>query len=95
MLPLRIDVPALPARGGPALVRRLLEPLGWSVQALALPLDGHFPEWGDPRYVSLVLDGRLRLSEALRHLYVLLGPGRREAVFAVLALESEPVDPRL
>jgi 3' terminal RNA ribose 2'-O-methyltransferase Hen1 len=71
-LPLRVEVPVLPARGGPALVRRLLEPLGWDVEAEALPLDAHFPEWGESRYVRLALTGRLRLSDALRHLYVLL-----------------------
>lgn len=71
-LPLRVEVPSLPARGGPALVRRLLEPLGWDVEAEALPLDGRFPEWGESRYVSLVITGRLRLADALRHLYVLL-----------------------
>ncbi|WNI18455.1 3' terminal RNA ribose 2'-O-methyltransferase Hen1 [Actinacidiphila sp. ITFR-21] len=71
-LPLRIEVPALPARGGAALVARLFEPLGWQVDARPVRLDGHFPEWGESRYVSLVLQGELRLSEALRHLYVLL-----------------------
>ncbi|MGH3310183.1 MAG: 3' terminal RNA ribose 2'-O-methyltransferase Hen1 [Streptomyces sp.] len=71
-LPLRIEVPALPARGGPGLVRRLLEPLGWSVEAEAVPLDERFPEWGESRYVTLVLTGEQRLSDALRHLYVLL-----------------------
>ncbi|WUH90168.1 3' terminal RNA ribose 2'-O-methyltransferase Hen1 [Streptomyces sp. NBC_00433] len=71
-LPLRVEVPALPARGGPALVARLFEPLGWQVAAEPVPLDDHFPEWGDSRYVRLVLEGELRLSDALRHLYVLL-----------------------
>ncbi|WP_031169095.1 3' terminal RNA ribose 2'-O-methyltransferase Hen1 [Streptomyces durhamensis] len=72
-LPLRIEVPALPARGGPELVRRLFEPLGWSVGAEPVPLDTEFPAWGDSRYVRLVLDSeRLTLAEALRHLYVLL-----------------------
>ncbi|MEJ8650872.1 3' terminal RNA ribose 2'-O-methyltransferase Hen1 [Streptomyces sp. MS1.AVA.3] len=71
-LPLRIEVPVLPARGGSALVRKLFEPLGWRVQAEPLPLDERFPEWGDSRYVRLVLDGECRLAEALRHLYVLL-----------------------
>ncbi|WP_418959611.1 3' terminal RNA ribose 2'-O-methyltransferase Hen1 [Streptomyces tritici] len=72
-LPLRIEVPALPARGGAALVRRLFGPLGWStVRAEPVPLDTEFPEWGDSRYVRLVLEGELRLSEALRQLYVLL-----------------------
>ncbi|MFF9211814.1 MULTISPECIES: 3' terminal RNA ribose 2'-O-methyltransferase Hen1 [unclassified Streptomyces] len=72
-LPLRVEVPALPARGGPALVRRLFEPLGWTVSAEPVALDAEFPEWGDSRYVHLVLESEaLRLSEALRHLYVLL-----------------------
>lgn len=74
-LPLRIEVPALPARGGADLVRKLFEPLGWTVTTTRIPLDEQFPEWGDSRYVHLVLDvpdGKLTLGEALRHLYVLL-----------------------
>ncbi|MEV5383472.1 3' terminal RNA ribose 2'-O-methyltransferase Hen1 [Streptomyces sp. NPDC052721] len=72
-LPLRIEVPALPARGGAELVRRLFAPLGWTVTADPVPLDTAFPEWGDSRYVRLVLESeRLTLAEALRHLYVLL-----------------------
>lgn len=71
-LPLRIEVPVLPARGGEPLVRRLFEPLGWTVAAEPVALDEQFPEWGDSRYVRLVLEGELRLADALRHLYVLL-----------------------
>ncbi|MFI6559872.1 3' terminal RNA ribose 2'-O-methyltransferase Hen1 [Streptomyces sp. NPDC050534] len=71
--PLRIEVPALPARGGPELVRRLFEPLGWTVAAEPVALDSEFPQWGDSRYVRLVLEsGALTVAEALRHLYVLL-----------------------
>ncbi|MGD3109692.1 3' terminal RNA ribose 2'-O-methyltransferase Hen1 [Streptomyces sp. YGL11-2] len=71
-MPLRIEVPVLPARGGAELVEKLFRPLGWSVLAEPLPLDETFPEWGDSRYVRLVLDGECVLAEALRHLYVLL-----------------------
>ncbi|MEU4723094.1 3' terminal RNA ribose 2'-O-methyltransferase Hen1 [Nonomuraea dietziae] len=71
-LPLEIAIPALPCRGGPDLARRLFEPLGWECEALAVPLDENFPEWGDSRYVSLRLRGSLRLADALNHLYVLL-----------------------
>lgn len=72
-LPLRVEVPALPARGGPDLVRKLFEPLGWAVTAEPVALDAEFPEWGDSRYVRLVLESEaLALGEALRHLYVLL-----------------------
>ena len=71
--PLRVEVPALPARGGAELVRRLFEPLGWTVTAEPVALDAEFPEWGDSRYVHLVLEAAtLTLAEALRHLYVLL-----------------------
>ncbi|MFC9165155.1 3' terminal RNA ribose 2'-O-methyltransferase Hen1 [Streptomyces fungicidicus] len=72
-LPLRVEIPALPARGGPGLVGRLFEPLGWRVGAEPVVLDGEFPQWGDSRYVRLVLEAEtLTLAEALRHLYVLL-----------------------
>ena len=71
--PLRIEVPALPARGGPELVRRLFEPLGWTVTVEPIALDTEFPEWGDSRYVRLELESaELTVAEALRHLYVLL-----------------------
>ncbi|MFF8827958.1 3' terminal RNA ribose 2'-O-methyltransferase Hen1 [Streptomyces sp. NPDC015131] len=72
-LPLRIEIPALPARGGAPLVRALFGPLGWtSVEAEPVALDERFPGWGESRYVRLVLEGELRLAAALRHLYVLL-----------------------
>ncbi len=71
-LPLRITVAALPARGGADLVRELFAPLGWRVDATPVPLDPAFPDWGDSRYVDLVLTGEVRLADALRHLYVLL-----------------------
>ncbi|MEU9997805.1 3' terminal RNA ribose 2'-O-methyltransferase Hen1 [Streptomyces sp. NPDC050848] len=72
-LPLRVEVPALPARGGADLVRKLFAPLGWdTVEAEPVELDTAFPEWGDSRYVRLVLEGELRLADALNQLYVLL-----------------------
>jgi SAM-dependent methyltransferase len=64
---------AVSARGGAELVSKLFEPLGWtSVTAEPVPLDEQFPEWGASRYVQLTLEGELRLSDALRQLYVLL-----------------------
>ncbi|GGR70694.1 3' terminal RNA ribose 2'-O-methyltransferase Hen1 [Streptomyces humidus] len=71
--PLRVEIPALPARGGPGLVQALFEPLGWRVSAEPVPLDTRFPQWGDSRYVSLTLESEtLTVAETLRHLYVLL-----------------------
>ncbi|MGW1994679.1 3' terminal RNA ribose 2'-O-methyltransferase Hen1 [Embleya sp. NPDC001921] len=71
-LPLEIEVPALPARGGEEMVRRLFEPLGWQVAIEPIPLDPRFPAWGDSRHVRLALTGTMPLAEALRQLYVLL-----------------------
>ncbi|MET4925903.1 3' terminal RNA ribose 2'-O-methyltransferase Hen1 [Streptomyces sp. PSRA5] len=72
-LPLRIEVPAVPARGGAELVRGLFGPLGWTtVDVRPVALDETFPAWGESRYVQLVLEGELRLADALRQLYVLL-----------------------
>ncbi|MFF0308272.1 3' terminal RNA ribose 2'-O-methyltransferase Hen1 [Streptosporangium sp. NPDC004379] len=71
-LPLEITLPALPCRGGAEAARRFFEPLGWTVEARAVPLDERFPRWGDSRYVRLTLRGELRLADALNQLYVLL-----------------------
>ncbi|MEV7803369.1 3' terminal RNA ribose 2'-O-methyltransferase Hen1 [Microbispora sp. NPDC088329] len=71
-IPLEIGLPALPCRGGADLAHRLFGPLGWEVDAAAVPLDPVFPEWGESRYVRLALRGTVRLADALNHLYVLL-----------------------
>ncbi len=71
-IPLEIALPVLPCRGGPDLARRLFEPLGWQVAAAPIALDEAFPGWGDSRYLDLRLSGRMRLADALNHLYVLL-----------------------
>ena len=71
-LPLEIHVPAMPSRGGPDLVHRLFAPLGWRVDASPIALDPDIPAWGDSPYVDLRLSGRVRLADALTHLYVLL-----------------------
>ncbi|QMW68060.1 3' terminal RNA ribose 2'-O-methyltransferase Hen1 [Mumia sp. ZJ1417] len=71
-IPLEIAIPVLPCRGGPTIADRLFAPLGWTVEAEAIPLDERFPEWGDSRYVRLRLTGDVRLADALNQLHVLL-----------------------
>ncbi|WP_040741607.1 methyltransferase, partial [Nocardia tenerifensis] len=71
-LPLRIELPSVPCRGGVEVAERVFAPLGWAVHATALPLDPAFPEWGDSHYLRLGLSGTVRLADALSHLYVLL-----------------------
>lgn len=71
-LPLQIRIPALPTDGGTALVRELFEPLGWQVEATAMPLDRQVPRWGEAPYVDLTLTGEQTVQAALSHLFVLL-----------------------
>jgi len=71
-LPLEISLSALPSRGGEVQLRKLFEPLGYTVDAEALPLDDTQPDWGRSRYYRVRLRRELTLSAALAHLYVLL-----------------------
>lgn len=66
------QVPVLRCRAGEDMIRRCFEPLGYAVDVERLPLDAKFPEWGESNYYRLKLSGTVRLSELLRHLYVLL-----------------------
>lgn len=54
-LPLEIQIAALPALGGEAIIKRLFEPLGYEVELQSYPLDPNFPEWGQSKVVSLTL----------------------------------------
>ena len=71
-LPLRASVSALPCRGGEDFLRRLFEPLGYTVSAKRLPLDENFPDWGDSSYHRVELEGHVPLQRLLTHLYVLV-----------------------
>jgi 3' terminal RNA ribose 2'-O-methyltransferase Hen1 len=71
-IPLEVEIPVLPCRGGAEVARRVFEPLGWAVDAAPIPLDEAFPGWGDSRYVRLRLTGTVRVADALNQLYVLL-----------------------
>jgi 3' terminal RNA ribose 2'-O-methyltransferase Hen1 len=61
-----------PESSVPEILRRLFEPLGYSVSARRLPLDGHFPDWGESPYFRVELEARLPLQQLLSHLYVLV-----------------------
>lgn len=71
-IPLEIALTAVPVKGGSGLAQRLFEPLGWYVAEEAVPLDPQYPGWGASDYVNLQLRGTVRLSAALRQVYVLL-----------------------
>ena len=71
-LPLSAGVSVLTCREGEDFLRRLFEPLGYSVRAERHPLDEEFPEWGESRYFTVELAGEVRLQDLLSHLYVLV-----------------------
>ncbi|MCB0076354.1 MAG: 3' terminal RNA ribose 2'-O-methyltransferase Hen1 [Anaerolineales bacterium] len=71
-IPLVAQVAAVPCDGGLALLTKLWEPLGYTVEAQPQPLDPARPTWGMSPYVTLTLRHTLRLAELLTHLYVLL-----------------------
>ena len=71
-IPLKAKLSILPCRGGEKLLRRLFEPLGYTVSAEPHVLNPQFPEWGQSRYFTVTLENTCRLSELLTHLYILI-----------------------
>jgi 3' terminal RNA ribose 2'-O-methyltransferase Hen1 len=72
VMPFEIKIAVLPVRGGEAVLRQLLEPLGYEITATRHLLDEKFKHWGDSRYYTVILKNTCRLSELLSHLYVLI-----------------------
>lgn len=71
-MPLEAKIAVLPVRGGESLLRKLFEPLGYSIEATGSLLDTSFPEWGESRYFTVVLKNTLTVQALLSHLYVLI-----------------------
>ena len=72
LLPLSARISVLPCRGGENILRRLFEPLGYTVQAEGHTLDEKFPAWGESAYFTVTLSGTQTLRALLTHLYVLI-----------------------
>lgn len=71
-IPLEATMAAVPCRGGEELLRRLFEPLGYTVMLTSHQLDEKFPEWGASPYFIVRLAGTVPLRSLLAHLYVLI-----------------------
>jgi 3' terminal RNA ribose 2'-O-methyltransferase Hen1 len=71
-VPLEARLSILPCRGGESLLRRLFEPLGYTVTATQHALDEKNSEWGASRYFTVSLAANKKLSDLLTHLYVLV-----------------------
>src|SRR5438094_811149 len=54
-LPLTVTFSALPCRGGEEFLRKLFEPLGYTVSTRRLALDENFAEWGESAYHQVEL----------------------------------------
>jgi 3' terminal RNA ribose 2'-O-methyltransferase Hen1 len=71
-IPLTAKLSVLPCKSGEAFLRRLFEPLGYTVTAEVQALDEQFPDWGKSPYFTVALQGTVRLQDLLSHLYVLI-----------------------
>ncbi|GHV01970.1 3' terminal RNA ribose 2'-O-methyltransferase Hen1 [Clostridia bacterium] len=71
-LDLEAEVVMLPCLGNKDLIGRIFTPLGYEVEFSESALDEKFREWGESRYVTLKLKGKVRLCDLLNHLYVLI-----------------------
>jgi 3' terminal RNA ribose 2'-O-methyltransferase Hen1 len=72
-LPMVARLTSVPCRGGgEAMLRRLFEPLGYTVTADRQPLDEAFPEWGESPYYTVELHADVTVHDLLSHLYVLI-----------------------
>ena len=71
-IPLQAKIAVLPCRGGEGLLKRLFEPLGYTVTATAHMLDETHVDWGTSPYFTVTLEANCRLSDLLTHLYVLV-----------------------
>ena len=73
LMPFEVQISVVPSpAGGAVLIRKLFEPLGYTVTLKQHALDLKFSEWGNSKYFTLTLTGLKRLKELLSHLYVLI-----------------------
>lgn len=71
-MPLSAMLPALDCDGGEGLIRRVLEPLGYTLVIERHPLDNRFADWGRSNLYTITVTGRQTVRDLLTHLYVLV-----------------------
>ena len=72
-MPFEVSISVLPApKGGEILIRKMFEPLGYSLELERHTLDDKFVNWGDSKYFSLKLSHTITLQKLLSHLYVMI-----------------------
>jgi 3' terminal RNA ribose 2'-O-methyltransferase Hen1 len=62
----------LPCRGEQEKLNGVFEPLGYEISYETFISDEQFPDWGESKYVNLIISSKIRLRDLLKHLYVLI-----------------------
>ena len=88
-LDLEASISMLPCMGDIEFVKEIFEPLGYEVYTKSYVLDECFPEWGQSPYINLTIKGKVKLSELLNHLYVLIPMFDRQKHYYVGSDEIE------
>ena len=71
-IPLIAKIPTLPCYGGETILRKLFEPLGYTLNLQQHTLAQKFSEWGNSPYFTVELSHTITLQNLLSHLYVLI-----------------------
>ena len=72
LLDLEATITMLPCRGEQEKLKSVFEPLGYEVDFETFESDEIYPNWGESKYVNLVIKGKQRVRDLLKHLYVLI-----------------------
>lgn len=70
--PLDLTANIFSIHGTEDFARKIFEPLGYTVKTTKNILDEKFQEWGESPYINLEISGKVRLSDLLNHVYVLI-----------------------
>lgn len=70
--PLDLTANIYSIHGTDSFARKIFEPLGYTVKTSKNILDDNFTEWGESPYINLEISGKVRLSDLLNHIYVLI-----------------------
>ncbi|MCM1507801.1 MAG: 3' terminal RNA ribose 2'-O-methyltransferase Hen1 [Ruminococcus flavefaciens] len=70
--PLDLTARIYSIHGREEFARKVFEPLGYTVTVSKTILDEKFTEWGESPYIDLEISGKVKLSDLLNHIYVLI-----------------------
>ncbi len=88
-LDLEATIHMLSCRGAEDLPEKVFGPLGYEVTAVPHILDEKFPEWGNSPYIDLTIRGKVKLSDLLNHIYVLIPVFDRQKHYYMTGNETD------